>query len=226
MAANQVGHRGPPAAQTVWSRAALQAASCLGPCSRGAPGSQNQPLCTSCVRAGAGWAALLQALPPAAWGLLPCAPAFQGLWLVAAAWHVLLRPRSPGQAAAMRSHLTPSASHGVLTGPTAAPCPFTSSPPLLTHVLALSCLSRGCLGLPPPRPAVVLVPAAVLATCASPASVRVTAVPWMASGCKAVWVMPPSLVPFQTYYQTPPPIFSFRQRAFHKSVVYLWVLCR
>ncbi|XP_068805997.1 palmitoyltransferase ZDHHC16 isoform X3 [Struthio camelus] len=30
----------------------------------------------------------------------------------------------------------------------------------------------------------------------------------------------------QTYYQTPPPTFSFRQRAFHKSVVYLWVLCR
>ncbi|XP_014741453.1 PREDICTED: probable palmitoyltransferase ZDHHC16 isoform X3 [Sturnus vulgaris] len=29
----------------------------------------------------------------------------------------------------------------------------------------------------------------------------------------------------QTYYQTPPPTFSFRQRAFHKSVVYLWVLC-
>ncbi|XP_064924382.1 palmitoyltransferase ZDHHC16 isoform X2 [Columba livia] len=30
----------------------------------------------------------------------------------------------------------------------------------------------------------------------------------------------------ETYYQTPPPTFSFRQRAFHKSVVYLWVLCR
>lgn len=30
----------------------------------------------------------------------------------------------------------------------------------------------------------------------------------------------------QTYYQTPPPTFSFRQRAFHKSVVYVWVLCR
>ncbi|XP_075010932.1 palmitoyltransferase ZDHHC16 isoform X4 [Calonectris borealis] len=29
----------------------------------------------------------------------------------------------------------------------------------------------------------------------------------------------------QTYYQTPPPTFSFHQRAFHKSVVYLWVLC-
>ncbi|XP_065409688.1 palmitoyltransferase ZDHHC16 isoform X4 [Chrysemys picta bellii] len=29
----------------------------------------------------------------------------------------------------------------------------------------------------------------------------------------------------ETYYQTPPPAFSFRQRAFHKSIVYLWVLC-
>ncbi|XP_075010930.1 palmitoyltransferase ZDHHC16 isoform X2 [Calonectris borealis] len=29
----------------------------------------------------------------------------------------------------------------------------------------------------------------------------------------------------ETYYQTPPPTFSFHQRAFHKSVVYLWVLC-
>uniref|UniRef100_A0A8V0ZFE3 Palmitoyltransferase n=1 Tax=Gallus gallus TaxID=9031 RepID=A0A8V0ZFE3_CHICK len=29
----------------------------------------------------------------------------------------------------------------------------------------------------------------------------------------------------ETYYQTPPPTFTFRQRAFHKSVVYLWVLC-
>uniref|UniRef100_A0A8B9GAF1 Palmitoyltransferase n=1 Tax=Amazona collaria TaxID=241587 RepID=A0A8B9GAF1_9PSIT len=33
------------------------------------------------------------------------------------------------------------------------------------------------------------------------------------------------LILFQTYYQTPPPTFSFRQRAFHKSVVYVWVLC-
>ncbi|XP_060130665.1 palmitoyltransferase ZDHHC16 isoform X4 [Zootoca vivipara] len=29
----------------------------------------------------------------------------------------------------------------------------------------------------------------------------------------------------QTYSQTPPPTFSFRQRAFHKSIVYAWVLC-
>nr|XP_006132831.2 palmitoyltransferase ZDHHC16 [Pelodiscus sinensis] len=29
----------------------------------------------------------------------------------------------------------------------------------------------------------------------------------------------------QTYQQSPPPAFSFRQRAFHKSIVYLWVLC-
>ncbi|XP_066474974.1 palmitoyltransferase ZDHHC16 isoform X3 [Tiliqua scincoides] len=29
----------------------------------------------------------------------------------------------------------------------------------------------------------------------------------------------------ESYSQTPPPIFSFRQRAFHKSIVYAWVLC-
>ncbi|XP_015271406.1 PREDICTED: probable palmitoyltransferase ZDHHC16 isoform X1 [Gekko japonicus] len=29
----------------------------------------------------------------------------------------------------------------------------------------------------------------------------------------------------QTYGQTPPPTFTFHQRAFHKSVVYAWVLC-
>uniref|UniRef100_A0A8D2LGQ0 Palmitoyltransferase n=1 Tax=Varanus komodoensis TaxID=61221 RepID=A0A8D2LGQ0_VARKO len=29
----------------------------------------------------------------------------------------------------------------------------------------------------------------------------------------------------ETYSQTPPPTFSFRQRAFHKSIVYAWVLC-
>ncbi|XP_067393304.1 palmitoyltransferase ZDHHC16 isoform X1 [Emydura macquarii macquarii] len=35
----------------------------------------------------------------------------------------------------------------------------------------------------------------------------------------------PQLAANQTYHQTPPPAFSFRQRAFHKSIVYLWVLC-
>ncbi|KFP83047.1 putative palmitoyltransferase ZDHHC16, partial [Apaloderma vittatum] len=34
-----------------------------------------------------------------------------------------------------------------------------------------------------------------------------------------------SLGLFHTYYHPPPPTFSFRERAFHKSVVYLWVLC-
>ncbi|XP_023062100.1 palmitoyltransferase ZDHHC16 isoform X7 [Piliocolobus tephrosceles] len=29
----------------------------------------------------------------------------------------------------------------------------------------------------------------------------------------------------QTYHQTPPPIFSFRERMTHKSLVYLWFLC-
>ncbi|XP_029466025.1 palmitoyltransferase ZDHHC16 isoform X2 [Rhinatrema bivittatum] len=29
----------------------------------------------------------------------------------------------------------------------------------------------------------------------------------------------------ETYYQTPPPTFSFREKMFHKCIVYLWVLC-
>ncbi|XP_053548549.1 palmitoyltransferase ZDHHC16 isoform X1 [Bombina bombina] len=29
----------------------------------------------------------------------------------------------------------------------------------------------------------------------------------------------------ETYNQTPPPAFSFRERAFNKSIIYLWVLC-
>ncbi|CAH2323022.1 palmitoyltransferase ZDHHC16 isoform X1 [Pelobates cultripes] len=29
----------------------------------------------------------------------------------------------------------------------------------------------------------------------------------------------------ETYNQTPPPSFSFRERAFHKCIIYLWVLC-
>ncbi|KAM4704279.1 palmitoyltransferase ZDHHC16 isoform 3-T3 [Rhinophrynus dorsalis] len=29
----------------------------------------------------------------------------------------------------------------------------------------------------------------------------------------------------ETYNQTPPPTFSFRERAFHKCIIYLWVLC-
>lgn len=30
----------------------------------------------------------------------------------------------------------------------------------------------------------------------------------------------------QTYHQTPPPTFSFGERVTHKSLVYLWFLCR
>nr|XP_051679998.1 palmitoyltransferase ZDHHC16 isoform X9 [Oryctolagus cuniculus] len=30
----------------------------------------------------------------------------------------------------------------------------------------------------------------------------------------------------ETYHQTPPPTFSFRERMTHKSLVYLWFLCR
>lgn len=29
----------------------------------------------------------------------------------------------------------------------------------------------------------------------------------------------------QTYYQTSPPVYSFREKMFHKCIVYLWVLC-
>ncbi|XP_071986981.1 palmitoyltransferase ZDHHC16 isoform X1 [Engystomops pustulosus] len=29
----------------------------------------------------------------------------------------------------------------------------------------------------------------------------------------------------ETYSQTPPPAFSFRERVFHKCIIYLWVLC-
>ncbi|XP_069467679.1 palmitoyltransferase ZDHHC16 isoform X2 [Ambystoma mexicanum] len=29
----------------------------------------------------------------------------------------------------------------------------------------------------------------------------------------------------ETYYQTPPPIYTFKEKMFHKCIVYLWVLC-
>ncbi|XP_058841082.1 palmitoyltransferase ZDHHC16B-like isoform X5 [Acipenser ruthenus] len=29
----------------------------------------------------------------------------------------------------------------------------------------------------------------------------------------------------ETYYQTPPPPFTFKERVFHKCIIYLWVLC-
>lgn len=131
----------PQLLQAVWSRAALQAGSCLGLCSEGVPHTRTSPhVCLTCQRAGAGQAALLWTLPPAAWGLPHCAPSFQGLGLVTASWHVLLRPRAPGEAAALHTHLTLTISCSVLTSPMAAPCPLTSSPLLLTPGLGV-CLS-------------------------------------------------------------------------------------
>ncbi|XP_063101180.1 palmitoyltransferase ZDHHC16 isoform X7 [Cavia porcellus] len=35
----------------------------------------------------------------------------------------------------------------------------------------------------------------------------------------------PQTLANQTYHQTPPPTFSFRERVTHKSLVYLWFLC-
>lgn len=75
----------------------------------------------------------------------------------------------------------------------------------------------GCL---PLALAVVLVLVPVLSNCLMPSS-KEHCTPCLASR----YNVPPSVL-LQTYYQTPPPTFSFRQRAFHKSVVYLWVLCR
>nr|XP_006630367.2 PREDICTED: probable palmitoyltransferase ZDHHC16 isoform X1 [Lepisosteus oculatus]XP_015201879.1 PREDICTED: probable palmitoyltransferase ZDHHC16 isoform X1 [Lepisosteus oculatus] len=37
-------------------------------------------------------------------------------------------------------------------------------------------------------------------------------------------ILPLGFVSGQTYYQTPPPPFTFRERMFHKSIIYLWVL--
>lgn len=79
MAANQVGHPCPQLLQAVWGRAALQAWSCLGLCSQGAPHIRTSPhVHLTCQRAGADQAALLWTLPPAAWAL-PVHPASRGL---------------------------------------------------------------------------------------------------------------------------------------------------
>lgn len=138
MAANQVGHPCPPAAPGSVEQSCPAG---LGLCSEGAPHTRTSPrVCLTCQRAGAGQAALLWTLPPAAWGLPHCAPSFQGLGLVTASWHVLLRPWAPGEAAALHTHLTLTISCSVLTSPMAAPCPLTSSPLLLTPALGV-CLS-------------------------------------------------------------------------------------
>ncbi|KAJ8365350.1 hypothetical protein SKAU_G00141810 [Synaphobranchus kaupii] len=37
-------------------------------------------------------------------------------------------------------------------------------------------------------------------------------------------ILPPGLVTGQSYYQTPPPPYNFKDKMFHKSIIYLWVL--
>ena len=156
------------------------------------------------------------ALPPAAWGLLPCAPSFQGLWLVAAAWHVLLRPCSPGQAAAVCTHLALSTSCSVVW------CPDQSHscclPPYLQPTASHPCASSwvsvcltavsGCLPITLPA---ALVPATVLSSCLSSASLSGAAVPGLASSYKAVWLIPSLPDPFSdilpdatTHFPFPP----------------------
>lgn len=154
MAANQVGHPRSPAAPGSAGQSCPAAWVLLSRCSlRPAPAP---PLVPWGHRAGAGWAALLRALPPAVRGLLPCAPSFSrgfGWWQqqprAAAAWHVLLRPCSPGEAAA-GTPLPPS-----ITAARCGDLPPYLHPPCLSLTCQLSggvCLSRGCPGLPPHRP--------------------------------------------------------------------------
>lgn len=70
----------PQLLQAVWSRAALQAGSCLGLCSQGASHIRTSShIHLTCQRAGAGQAALLWTVPPAAWGL-PLCTQLPGAW--------------------------------------------------------------------------------------------------------------------------------------------------
>ncbi|KAG9341083.1 hypothetical protein JZ751_019837 [Albula glossodonta] len=39
-----------------------------------------------------------------------------------------------------------------------------------------------------------------------------------------IGILPPGSVTGQSYYQTPPPAFTFRDKMFHKSIIYMWVL--
>lgn len=54
-------------------------------------------------------------------GVCLCAPSFQGLGPVTASWHVLFRPWSPGETAALHTHLSLTTSCSILTSPMAAP---------------------------------------------------------------------------------------------------------
>lgn len=176
MAANQVGHPRSPAAPGSVGQSCPAAWVLLSRCSlRPAPAPLLVPWGH---RAGAGWAALLRALPPAVRGLLPCAPSFSrgfGWWQqqprAAAAWHVLLRPCSPGEAAA-GTPLPPS-----ITVTWCGDLPPYRHPHRFSLTCQLSggvCLSRGCL---PIALAVVLALAPALSSCLIPASARGTALP-------------------------------------------------
>lgn len=126
-------------------------------------------------------------------GVCLSAPSFQGLGLVTASWHVLLRPWSPGEAAALHTHLSMTTSCSVLTRPMAAPCPLTSSPLFLTPVPALGvCLSVSWLSqLPPPHPGCCISSSCNPFLLSKLCSREGCGDPCLASSCKAVWVILP-----------------------------------
>lgn len=100
MAANQVGLPCPPAAPGSVGQSCPAGWVLPGALLYRSPQSEPAPVLVSCQRAGAGQAALLWALPPAARTLPPCVPASTGFgwWQpVAAAWHVVLSPCSLGR---------------------------------------------------------------------------------------------------------------------------------
>lgn len=169
MAANQVGLPCPPAAPGSVGQSCL--AGCVLPgalLSRSTPQSEPVPVLVSCQRAGAGRAALLWSLPPAAQGLLPCVPASSGFgW-----WQLLgMYCSDPALWGGCSIAHTSCPEHQLWCDAVSCSLSPTSSPLLLTPVPALRCLSRGCLRLPPITPAVVLVSATVLSSCVSSASV-------------------------------------------------------
>ncbi|KAL4641064.1 putative palmitoyltransferase ZDHHC16 isoform X1 [Arapaima gigas] len=51
-----------------------------------------------------------------------------------------------------------------------------------------------------------------------PQGVPVTGVGWL------IGLLPSASAPGQSYYQSPPPPFTFRDKMFHKSIIYMWVL--
>lgn len=122
MAANQVGHPCPAAAPGnveqscpagwVLLRALL---------SRSTP-HQNQLPCLSHVSETWGWSgSSAKDSASSSLGSASAHPASKGLGLVTASWHVLLMPWSPGEAAALHTHLFLTTSCSVLTSSMAAP---------------------------------------------------------------------------------------------------------